>query len=202
MKNSTAIFVGILFIFLFLVFNISVNCEKEKISNDSDPREDVEHLIEDEVVLSSKVLKDGPIKIEIVGDSKHLFSDEDFEKKEVVLLHQDNQSNNSQNSSVESKEDKNITIVSKRKNQSSNPNQLDCLNSNSTVIRENNTVQIVNGSRLTNLLGESETNKCFLVLFYVPWCPFSTRLAPIYNAVPRAFPNLDILAFDVSKSIG
>jgi hypothetical protein len=199
-KNIQIILV--LLVVSILAFN-NVNCEKEKISNDSGLKDDVEHLIEDEIIMNNnKNLKDGPIKIEIVGDSKHLFADEDFEKKEVVLLHQKNQSNNTLNSSVETKEEINKTVVTKRKNQSTNPNQLDCLNSNLTVYRENNTVQLVNGSRLTNLLGESDTNQCFLVLFYVPWCKFSTRLAPIYNALPKAFPNLDILAFDVSKSIG
>jgi hypothetical protein len=196
------IIIKILICIFIVCFTKNVNCEIEKITNDSGSKEDVEHLIEEEILLNNKNLKDGPIKIEIVGDSKHLFSDEDFEKKEVVLLRENNQSNSSQVPSVQSNDDTNKTNAPKRKNQSTNPNQSDCLNSNLTVFREKNTVQLVNGSRLSSLLSESEANQCFLVLFYVPWCPFSTRLAPIYNALPKAFPNLDLLAFDVSKSIG
>jgi hypothetical protein len=182
-------------------------------------REDVDHFIEDEVPIN-KDSKDGPVKIEIVGDTNHLFADEDFEKKEVVLLHDnvdsdENVSKNNQSieldpiilaaslndSATINSTNNNKTLV-KKKNTSSNPHQPDCLNSNLTILRENNTVQFVNGSRLTRLLSESENTKCFLVLFYVPWCPFSTRLAPIYNALPRAFANLNILAFDISRSIG
>jgi hypothetical protein len=65
-----------------------------------------------------------------------------------------------------------------------------------------NKVRLVNGSVLTSLLAESKQNDCFIVMFYVPWCPFSARLAPNYNALPRAFKQLDILAFDISKSTG
>lgn len=72
----------------------------------------------------------------------------------------------------------------------------------SSRMREHNSVQLVNGSALTQHLSDTTETECFLVLFYVPWCPFSTRLAPIYNALPRAFANFDVLAFDVSKSIG
>ena len=74
------------------------------------------------------------------------------------------------------------------------------LNQTDKIIR--NEVKLVNGSHLTRTLSDSASLECFLVLFYVPWCPFSARLAPLFNALPKAFPNLDILAFDVSKSVG
>lgn len=77
-----------------------------------------------------------------------------------------------------------------------------CRPMNVTAEGHENRVKLVNGSYLTRTLSESQPNECFLVMFYVPWCPFSARLAPIYNALPRAFSNLSVFAFDVSKSIG
>lgn len=94
-------------------------------------------------------------------------------------------------------ESKNVSSTPKN----ANPHP-ECYRSNFTIFRETNSVKLVNGSRLTQTLAEAELNECFLVLFYVTWCPFSAKLAPIFNALPKAFPNLDILAFDVSKSVG
>lgn len=95
------------------------------------------------------------------------------------------------------------TFIASQSQQSSQQNQqANCLSTNLTAARSENKVKLVNGSYLTRLLSESAPHECFLVLFYVPWCPFSARLAPFYNALPKAFLNLDILAFDVSKSIG
>lgn len=122
-----------------------------------------------------------PIKLEIVGDTSHLFVDEDFQKREVIILH-----NGTSNESLSEK-------------QSTSPN---CVNSSNSTNRIRNEVNLVNGSYLTRILSDSAPLVCFLVLFYVPWCPFSARLAPIYNALPKAFLNLDVLAFDVSKSVG
>lgn len=81
-------------------------------------------------------------------------------------------------------------------------NHPECTRSNLSLSKETNYVELVNGSRLTSYLSESNQTDCFFVLFYVPWCPFSARLAHIFNALPRAFPTLDVLAFDVSKSVG
>lgn len=63
-------------------------------------------------------------------------------------------------------------------------------------------MQILNGSALIKRMVDSTETDCYLVLFYVPWCPFSVRLAPMYNALPRAFTNFNVLAFDVSESVG
>jgi len=37
---------------------------------------------------------------------------------------------------------------------------------------------------------------CVLVMFYAPWCHFCAATAPHYNAVARAFPQLEVLAVD------
>ena len=149
-------------------------------------------------------IKDGPVHFEIIGDTSHLFSDEDFEKREAQLLYDVTQA---QEAADQSGIDQASRSSSNEKpglnaSNSTSGSGFKCLRANLTTFRESNTVQIVNGSRLTSILSNSEPNECFLVLFYVPWCPFSARLAPIYNALPRAFLNLDVLAFDVSSSFG
>jgi len=62
-------------------------------------------------------------------------------------------------------------------------------------------VSIVNDTELAELLKmEYRTApSCIIVCFYAPYCPFSARLAPSYNALPRAFPDLIVLAIDASK---
>ena len=42
----------------------------------------------------------------------------------------------------------------------------------------------------------NKTMACAVVLFYAKWCYFSAKLAPMYNAVGRAFPGVPVLAFD------
>ena len=144
-------------------------------------------LLAQETETSDEKLQDGPVKLTIEGDTSHLFSNEDFEKKEAVLLRPEDTITQSPLTEAENKTT-NETII--------------CAKSNLTTFRDFNTVQLVNGSHLSHLLAESGPSDCFLVLFYASWCKFSARVAPFYNALPRAFPNLDILAFDVSKSIG
>jgi hypothetical protein len=150
--------------------------------------------------------KNGPIELEIIGDTTHLFTDEDFEKKEVQLLYNNEEeatelvdSSNNNNSNYFNHL---LTIGSKKKNQTHLPCKTSKFIDNLSTVNETNYIQMVNGSRLTQILTNSDKDNCFLVLFYVPWCPFSVKLAPIYNSLPRLFSNLDILAFDVSKSIG
>ncbi|XP_059156799.1 thioredoxin domain-containing protein 15-like [Physella acuta] len=62
-------------------------------------------------------------------------------------------------------------------------------------------VKIVNSTELLEILNFSKNQKistCVLVLFYAPWCHFCARTAPHYNALARAFPQLDVLAVDTS----
>ena len=42
----------------------------------------------------------------------------------------------------------------------------------------------------------NKTASCAVVLFYAKWCYFSASLAPIYNAVGRAFSGIPVLAID------
>ncbi|XP_014674375.1 PREDICTED: thioredoxin domain-containing protein 15-like [Priapulus caudatus] len=63
-------------------------------------------------------------------------------------------------------------------------------------------VRIVNGSELLDSLkfgNDSKYGNCLLVFFYTPWCPFSAKVAPHYNALAKAFPTLQIVAIDALK---
>jgi hypothetical protein len=68
-------------------------------------------------------------------------------------------------------------------------------------VTENTTaeVKIVNSTRLLELLSfdkNHSTSDCVLVMFYAPWCNFCASTAPHYNALARAFPQLEVLAVD------
>jgi thiol-disulfide isomerase/thioredoxin len=68
-------------------------------------------------------------------------------------------------------------------------------------------VHLMNASMFTsqdaskNQSGGGNTEDwCMMVNFYAPYCPFSARLAPFYNALPRAFPSLFIAAVDATQN--
>ena len=37
---------------------------------------------------------------------------------------------------------------------------------------------------------------CVFVMFYAPWCKFSVASAPHFNAIGRAFADIDVIAVD------
>jgi len=45
---------------------------------------------------------------------------------------------------------------------------------------------------------EKENPWCMVANFYAPYCPFCARLAPYYNALPRVFPRLYVIAVDAT----
>jgi len=65
---------------------------------------------------------------------------------------------------------------------------------------ENSTleVELVNSTTLLSILGNKNESlgPCSVVLFFAPWCMFCARIAPYYNAVARAFPQMNVLAID------
>ncbi|XP_076450528.1 uncharacterized protein LOC143286711 isoform X2 [Babylonia areolata] len=94
-------------------------------------------------------------------------------------------------SDVAEKEEKNSTDSSKK-------TKFQCVGRNVT---ENTTavVKIVNSTILLELLSFDKNHSlsdCVLVMFYAPWCHFCAATAPHYNAVARAFPQLEVLAVD------
>ncbi|XP_050394619.1 thioredoxin domain-containing protein 15 isoform X2 [Patella vulgata] len=86
---------------------------------------------------------------------------------------------------------KNITDTSKKM-------KFNCTGRNVT---ENTTavVRIVNSTTLLDFLSFDKNNNstdCVLIMFYAPWCPFCAKTAAQFNAVGRAFKQLDVLAVD------
>ncbi|XP_018323843.1 thioredoxin domain-containing protein 15 [Agrilus planipennis] len=65
----------------------------------------------------------------------------------------------------------------------------------------NSVVEIVNDTELIRILTSNPnvTSKetpatCVVVLFYSKFCPFSSMAAPHFNALPRAFPDIKMVA--------
>jgi hypothetical protein len=133
----------------------------------------------------------GNIRFDVIGDTSHLFLDEDFDKVQAQLLYNDR--NDSKSNADDDKGASNSTVAANK-----TKSQIVC---NRKPYTEN-VVQILNGSMLTVQLTESNANDCFVVMFYASWCKFSAQLAPFYNALPKAFSQLDIFALDLSKSVG
>jgi hypothetical protein len=122
-------------------------------------------------------IKDGPIKFEIVGDTAHLFEAEDFEKKEVFLLHTKDEAStaapmlNLTENSISNQTDSNDTSINNQTaSATKNFNRIthpECNGYNATPHRSLNLVFRINGSSLTHLMSGSDPNDCFTVLFYV-----------------------------------
>ncbi|KHN85127.1 Thioredoxin domain-containing protein 15 [Toxocara canis] len=71
------------------------------------------------------------------------------------------------------------------------------------VRRDNTTVELMNSSELLRLISAMNDNEdlplCMLTAFYAPECIFSARMAPFLNALPRAYPQLRVVACDASE---
>ncbi|KAI4455882.1 hypothetical protein MML48_8g00001093 [Holotrichia oblita] len=64
-------------------------------------------------------------------------------------------------------------------------------------------VQLVNDTELiqlllpdTNVTTKEAQGNCLAVLFYSKYCPFSSMAAPHFNALPRAFPDIKMVAIN------
>ena len=59
-------------------------------------------------------------------------------------------------------------------------------------------VLLVNSTDLLQKLSAKNESQglCSLVLFYAPWCVFCAKTAPHYNALARAFPQIEVMAID------
>uniref|UniRef100_A0A0K0DLY7 Thioredoxin domain-containing protein n=1 Tax=Angiostrongylus cantonensis TaxID=6313 RepID=A0A0K0DLY7_ANGCA len=65
------------------------------------------------------------------------------------------------------------------------------------------TVEIMNSSTLLGLLQHTDTYKrmwCLVTLFYAPTCPFSARIAPYFNALPKMYnSSIKFIALDATE---
>nr|XP_022900380.1 thioredoxin domain-containing protein 15 [Onthophagus taurus] len=64
-------------------------------------------------------------------------------------------------------------------------------------------VQLVNDTELlklllpnSNITSREEAANCVVVLFYSKYCPFSSMAAPHFNALPRSFPDIKMVAIN------
>ena len=97
----------------------------------------------------------------------------------------------------------NITDSDQNSTDASKKTKFQCTGKNVTD-NSNVTVQIVTSSKLLQLLSfeKNETENvtdCLVVMFYAPWCHFCAKMAPYYNALSRAFPQLDFVAVDTAQ---
>lgn len=71
-------------------------------------------------------------------------------------------------------------------------------------ITNTSTTVIINNETLYSdiLANMNSTHGCGLLLFYSPYCEFSTNLAPLYNAVGRSYPELAVMALDTQEAMG
>ncbi len=61
-------------------------------------------------------------------------------------------------------------------------------------------VNIMNATTFLEVIQRNSTEDwCLIVNFNAPHCPFSARLAPHFNALPRAFPALYVSAVDATE---
>lgn len=99
----------------------------------------------------------------------------------------------------------NVTIEDSNNLTSSNASNIKFLN---CILGGNTTtVQLVNDTELIKLLVpdpniSSEKNaegQCIAVLFYSKNCPFSSMAAPHFNALPRAFPDIKMVAINAMR---
>ncbi|XP_050297813.1 thioredoxin domain-containing protein 15 [Anthonomus grandis grandis] len=99
----------------------------------------------------------------------------------------------------------NLTVVDQSNSTSTNISSgkfLNCIKTNNMA-----TVHLVNDTELIQLLVPdpkigSEKNapgQCIAVLFYSKNCPFSSIAAPHFNALPRAFPNIKMVAINAMR---
>lgn len=60
-------------------------------------------------------------------------------------------------------------------------------------------ISFLNDQAVGNITNRTTPAVCSMVLFYAPWCPFSAKAAPHYNALARLFPDLYFVAVDASR---
>jgi thiol-disulfide isomerase/thioredoxin len=72
-----------------------------------------------------------------------------------------------------------------------------CLKRNKTENVSESVQQVNSTELLLKLNSKNDTSgNCAVVMFYAPWCMFCAETAPHYNALARAFPEIDVLAID------
>ena len=72
--------------------------------------------------------------------------------------------------------------------------------SNSPKLRTGKTVKVTPIELEKIIENPSINNTCAVVMFYVPYCPYSTEFGRTYNALGRSYSELPVLAVDFSEN--
>ncbi|XP_065682529.1 uncharacterized protein LOC105843094 isoform X1 [Hydra vulgaris] len=95
-----------------------------------------------------------------------------------------------------------VEMTSAPKN-SGDSHRYPCKPFNLTSTDNSSVIMINSDAAMTDILTQmNETKGCSLVLFYSPYCEFSARIAPLYNAVGRSYPLMPVIALDAQSTIG
>ena len=92
-------------------------------------------------------------------------------------------------------------LVEQEVNKTDKKMKFKCIGRNITLENVTSIVKIINNTRLLQMLNFEKNDTlsdCVLVIFYAPWCRFCAKVAPSFNALARAFPDLDIVAVDAA----
>ncbi|XP_052068397.1 thioredoxin domain-containing protein 15-like [Mytilus californianus] len=94
-----------------------------------------------------------------------------------------------------------IPLIDRDLNRTEKKTKFKCISRNMTFENTTSEVKIINNTRLLQILNFDQNDTlsdCVLVMFYAPWCRFCSKVAPSYNALARAFPELDVVAVDAA----
>lgn len=92
-------------------------------------------------------------------------------------------------------------VVEQEVNKTDKKMKFKCISRNITLENATSIVKIINNTRLLQMLNFDKNDTlsdCVLVMFYAPWCRFCAKVAPSFNALARAFPDIDIVAVDAA----
>lgn len=92
----------------------------------------------------------------------------------------------------------NVTVVNTTETTNATEKYVACLPNH-----EDRQIHLVNDTELiklllpnTNITSKDTPANCIVILFYSKYCPFSSMAAPHFNALPRAFPTIKMVAIN------
>lgn len=92
----------------------------------------------------------------------------------------------------------NVTVEDSTSSSNATDKYIRCieLHGSSEVTLVNDTELISLLTHNPNITSKDQAAPCCLILFYSKYCPFSSMAAPHFNALPRAFPDIKMLAIN------
>ena len=206
-----------------------INADEEKTENDSVLEATDASLSVEETIEANKQEDTVEVGVDSSSNDVHMHSEETnstilswfryfldpfLEEFRDGIYSRTNQTNATDNASVASNKTEILKVVNEttplflnltdlNTTDSNKKTKFQCTGKNVTD-NTNATVKIVSSSRLLQLLNfdKNDTENvtdCLVVMFYAPWCLFCAKTAPHYNALSRAFPQLDFVAVDTAQ---